>query len=103
MLIPSQLRILVASAPVDLRRSFNGLCGIVRDVLGEDPESATLFVFRNKRNDQMRILWWDGNGYAIWMKRLCEGSFTGLSSGVISAVELAHILERTRMPVNIHK
>jgi transposase len=49
MMMPGSLRILVCRERVDFRRSFNGLCGFVRDVLGEDPRSATLFVFRNNR------------------------------------------------------
>jgi transposase len=101
MFIPSRTRILVASSPVDFRRSYDGLCGVVRNVLGEDPTSPTLFVFRNRRGDQLKMLWWDGNGYAIWMKRLCAGTFLGLESGVVTASDLAQLLERTRMHVAI--
>lgn len=96
MMMPGSLRILVCRESVDFRRSFNGLCGFVRDVLGEDPRSATLFVFRNNRCNQMKILWWDGNGYAIWMKRLCEGTFSKLSSGEIDATTLAGFLEEIK-------
>ena len=103
MFIPSRARILVASAPVDFRRSYDGLCGVVRNVLGEDPTSPTLFVFRNRKGDQLKMLWWDGNGYAIWMKRLCEGTFRDLKTGVVSAVELSQLLESTRTHVTIRK
>lgn len=97
MMLPSKVRVLVANEPVDFRKSYDGLCGVVRDWLGEDPQSATLFVFRNKRNDQVRILWWDRNGFAIWMKRLERATFrfmhTAGRSHAISQGELALLLE----------
>lgn len=97
MMLPLRVRVLVANEPVDFRKSYDGLCGVVRDALGEDPQSATLFVFRNKRADQVRILWWDRNGFAIWMKRLEQGTFRVVSapgrSQTISQAELALLLE----------
>ena len=87
----------MANEPVDFRRTYDGLCGVIRDRLGEDPLSPTLYVFRNKRADQVRILWWDRNGFSIWMKRLERGIFSFPSrSGapqVITQSELAMLLE----------
>ena len=96
-MLPGRVRVLVASEPVDFRRSYDGLCGIVRDCLCEDPLSPTLFVFRNRRGDQVKLLWWDRNGFAIWMKRLERSTFRfperGGKSHVITQSELAMLLE----------
>ncbi len=66
MTVPGSLRILVATAPVDLRKSHDGLAALVRQVLGEDPLSSSLFVFANKRADRLKLLYWDGDGLALW-------------------------------------
>jgi len=97
MMLPSRVRVLIANESVDFRKSFDGLCGVVREALGEDPLSAALFVFRNRRGDQIRILWWDRNGFALWMKRLERGTFPfpkhSGAKGTLSSVELATLLE----------
>ena len=74
--ISGSLRILVATAPVDFRKSHDGLAALVRQVLGEDPLSGSLFVFANKRADRLKLLYWDGDGYALWHKRLEIGRFS---------------------------
>jgi hypothetical protein len=68
-------RIFVAVKPVDMRRSFNGLFSLVRSQLGEDPFSGSLFLFRGKRSNLIKILWWDVDGFAIFAKRLEVGTF----------------------------
>jgi transposase len=73
--LPPSVRIFVCLAPTDLRRSFDGLAGLVAGVLREDPLSGHLFVFRNRRADLMKILYWDRSGYCIWAKRLERGTF----------------------------
>jgi transposase len=74
--LPPSTRVFVAIQPVDMRRSFDGLLAIVRDFLGhEDPFVGHLFVFRNKRGDRLKVLWWDRDGLAIFYKRLEEGCF----------------------------
>ena len=97
MMLPNKIKVLVANEPTDFRRTFDGLCGVVREVLGEDPLSPALFVFRNRRADQIRILWWDRNGFALWMKRLERGTFKfpayDGAKRTITAAELAALIE----------
>jgi transposase len=74
--LPPSTRVFVATRPADMRRSFDGLLAIVRDFLGhDDPFTGHLFVFRNKRGDRLKVLWWDRDGLALFYKRLEEGCF----------------------------
>lgn len=70
-----KLRIFVCTQPQDMRRSFDGLALATRQVLGEDPRSGALFVFANKRNQQLRVLWWDSSGYNLLCRRLHQALF----------------------------
>jgi transposase len=63
--------------PVDMRRSFDGLCALTRHELKEDPLSGALFVFVNRRGTQMKCLYFDRSGFCIWSKRLESGRFIG--------------------------
>lgn len=77
MMMPShKVRILVATEPVDFRKGHDGLAALVQSALGEDPFTGTVFVFRSKRADRMKILFWDGSGLVMTYKRLEETSFT---------------------------
>ena len=73
--LPLPVRILLCTQNADMRKSFDGLAQMVREFLGADPLSGHLFVFRSKRGDRLKLLYWDETGYAIWYKRLEEGSF----------------------------
>ncbi len=73
--IPAQVRVFFCSRATDMRKSFNGLHGLVLDVLQQDPLSGDLFVFINRRRDRVKILLWEGDGLAIWYKRLESGTF----------------------------
>src|ERR1700720_3433989 len=73
--LPLPVRIFLCTRHADLRKSFDGLAQLVREFLGADPLSGHLFVFRNKRGDRLKLLYWDRDGYAIWYKRLEIGTF----------------------------
>src|SRR5262245_44500201 len=72
---PAGMRVLVATRPVDFRKGADGLAALVRETLGADPFSGTIFVFRSKRADRIKILAWDGSGLILFWKRLEDGSF----------------------------
>ena len=69
------LQIFVALEPCDLRKSFNGLEGLVRERLQEDPRGGALFVFCNRSHTRLKILYWDGSGLWLLTKRLEKGTF----------------------------
>jgi transposase len=73
--VPKQLKIFVSLKPTDMRRGFPGLSGEVQSTLDQDPLSGHLFLFRNRRRDRIKILFWDGDGYVIFYKQLARGSF----------------------------
>lgn len=60
---------------VDFRKGINGLAALVEDTLGADPFSEHLFIFCNRRRDRVRILYWERNGFCLWMKRLEKARF----------------------------
>jgi transposase len=70
------LKVLLAVEPCDLRKSFNGLHGLVTERLGEDPRQGALFVFTNRRRTRLKMLCWDGTGLWILTKRLEQGTFS---------------------------
>ena len=73
--LPPSVKIFLATEPADMRKSFDGLKGLVEEFLGSDPLSGHLFVFRNRRGDRLKILYWDRDGLAIWHQRLEAGTF----------------------------
>ena len=68
-------RVFLATAPTDMRKGFDGLFALVENVIREDPFSGHLFVFRNRKRDRLKVLWWDRDGLAIFYKRLESGSY----------------------------
>ncbi|MGB7303992.1 MAG: IS66 family insertion sequence element accessory protein TnpB [Burkholderiaceae bacterium] len=76
MLLPlNNTRVWLCTEPTDMRKSFNGLSAAVKHRLGENPLNGHLYVFINRRRTQMKILYFDRSGYAIWAKRLERGRF----------------------------
>jgi transposase len=98
MLNLAAAKIWLCVEPTDMRKIFDTLAERVREHLRADPLSGTWYVFRGKRGDRLKILYWDGDGFALWQKRLAKGAFEfpkviGAASGVeISATDLALIL-----------
>ncbi len=93
--LPPSVRIYVAKEPADMRRSFDGLSALVTERIRADPRSGHLFVFRNKRSDLVKILWWDRSGLALLAKRLERGCFHFLSRAV--AAETSFELESSEL------
>lgn len=73
--IPASVKVFVALEPCDLRKSFNGLYSIAQNRLREDPRDGALFLFTNKRRNRLKILYFDGTGLWILIKRLERGRF----------------------------
>lgn len=95
--ITPQLRILVATEPVDFRKGIDGLARVVKDVLDSDPFSGALFVFRNRRATAIKVLVYDGQGFWLCQKRLSTGRFRhwakpGQPSRQVVAHELSVLL-----------
>ncbi len=96
--LPTQVYLCLT--PTDMRKSFDSLAALVRDELKSDPFSGSLFIFRSRRHDRIKLLYWDQDGFMIWMKRLERGTYqfplaqmdSDASSLAISATELNLIL-----------
>ncbi len=84
--ITPQMRILVAVEPADFRKGIDGLAGVCRNALGEDPFSGCMFVFRNRRATAIKILVYDGQGYWLCQKRLSKGRFQWWPEAAAAAV-----------------
>lgn len=96
---PSNVRLFLATAPTDMRKGFDGLSTLVEAELGMSPLRGDLFIFLNRRATQVRILFWDRDGYCVLAKRLEQGTFRRVraadgGAGVeIDAGEFAMLLE----------
>jgi transposase len=98
---PPTVRAFLCAEPTDMRKGFDSLAHLVESSLALDPLTGHLFVFRSRRGDRIKILYWDRDGYAMWYKRLEKGSFrfptaaaTREARGVeIKAADLMMILD----------
>jgi transposase len=97
-------RIFLSTRPVDFRKTFDGLGGEVRDFLGRDPADGSLFVFYNRRRDRLKMLWWEGDGFWLFYKRLEAGTFevpldsaSCVAACVLSAEQLQLILSGVQL------
>jgi len=108
------VRAMVATRPVDFRKGAEGLAALVREEMGADPFSGAVYVFRAKRADRIKLIFWDGSGVCLYAKRLEDGAFRwpNVADGVmrLTAAELSALLEgldwrrihaarRTRVPL----
>ena len=95
----SSVRIFLCTSPTDMRRGFDRLAETVRSSLAQDPLDGSLFVFRSRGGDRLKILYWDKDGFCLWYKRLEEGTFRfpavqdGVGGVEIKASEMAMLLE----------
>ena len=112
--LPSGARILLAAQPVDFRKGVHGLAALAAEVLNADPFSGAVLVFRAKRADRIKLIWWDGTGLCLLAKRLEDGEFrwpkiqdgvTRLTSAQLGALlegldwRRVHQVGRTRRPL----
>jgi transposase len=109
-MIGRNVAIYVATTPIDMRKSFDGLAAAARESLRKDPESGALFVFANRRGHRVKILWWDRTGYCLLQKRLEWGAFrlprtldANATSVAIDVAELSKILEGVKLPPKKHR
>ena len=94
---PTGVKVLVATKPVDFRKGAEGLVALVREQLRHDPFSGTIFIFRSKRADRLKIVTWDGSGLVLLWKRLEQGAFRWppISEGVmrLSGSQMAALVD----------
>lgn len=91
------VRVMVATKPVDFRKGAEGLAALVRETMLADPFSGAIYVFRAKRADRVKLIYWDGTGVCLFAKRLEDGAFRWpqIDNGVIrlSAAQFSALLE----------
>ena len=97
MIIPSGTRIWLVAGVTDMRRGFDGLAALVQQTLGANPFGGQVFLFRGRRGDLVKLLWWDGDGLCLFAKRLERGRFiwpkATEGSLHLSAAQLSMLLE----------
>ena len=99
ILVPSGVKVWIATGVTDMRRGMNGLSLQVQEVFGRDPHAGDLYVFRGRRGDLIKVLWHDGLGLSLYAKRLERGRFiwpsASTAAGVvaITSAQLGYLLE----------
>ena len=92
--LPSSVRVYLCLTACDMRKSFDGLHALVRDYLTLNPFAGHLFVFASRRRDRVKILYWERDGFAMWSKRLEEGTY---------ALPLAESTEERRREITVEE
>ena len=107
--LPAGTQVWLAAGATDMRRGFDGLAALVTSSLLEDPVSGHVFVFRGRRGDRVKVLWWSGDGMCMFAKRLEQGYFVWpeakTGSVHLSSAQLSMLLEGIdwRRPLRTHK
>jgi len=95
--VPSNTKVWLAAGVTDMRKGFNGLASLAEQVLRQDPYSGHLFVYRGRRGDLVKVIWWDGQGACLFSKRLERGRFVWPSpvdgKVALTPAQLAMLLE----------
>lgn len=95
------IRYWMYNTPADMRKGYDGLCGLVRNSMKRDPMTGDVFVFVSRSRVQIRMLWWDSDGYVLLSKRLERGRFdfpsTSETSRTLRRSELIMLLEGIRL------
>ncbi len=97
--VPTGVKIYLACGVTDMRKGFDGLSILAQDALKQDPFSGAIFCFRGRRGDLVKILYWDGQGFCLFAKRLERGRFTWpVTNGgtvALSPAQMSMLLEGT--------
>ena len=95
--VPTGTRVWIAAGVTDMRKGMSGLAGLAQTVLGKEPFSGHVFVFRGRRGDQVKLLWWSGDGMNLYVKRLERGRFVWPQADTgavyLSPAQLSMLLE----------
>jgi transposase len=95
--VPAGVRIYLAMGPTDMRKGFDGLSVLAQEALKQDPFSGSFFIFRGKRGDLVKVLYWDGQGFCLFAKRLEKGRFvwplTKAGSVTLTPAQMSMLLE----------
>ena len=95
--VPASTKVWLAAGVTDMRKGFNGLAALAQDVLKRDPFSGHLFVFRGRRGDLLKVIWFDGQGACLFSKRLEKGRFVWPSATTgkvtLTPAQLSMLLE----------
>lgn len=94
----SQVRVFLYRHPTDLRKSFNGLVALTESKIQQDPLSGSLFVFVNRRQDRIKILYWGQSGFCIWYQQLQRGTYQLPKQDELDGVEA---IEMTRAQLSL--
>ncbi|AFI83563.1 transposase [Methylophaga nitratireducenticrescens] len=97
MNIPGGARIWLVAGHTDMRKGFDGLASLVQVQLKQNPFSGQVFIFRGRRGDRVKVLWWDGQGLSLYYKRLEQGRFIWPSANAgkihLTYAQLSMLLE----------
>jgi transposase len=92
---PANAKVFICTQPVNMKQSFEGLGALIQKMFEEPSTSGSFFAFFNRQKDRMKVLYWDGDGFAIWYKHLQKGSFrtSVLGNEIIDRREFLMMLE----------